>query len=89
MQHPTTPGGENEAVFTSFLFFGLFLGLAWAGGCFKMKHEDLPASLMQGSLIVSSLIRHPWSLASQPRSVKMTLSFLQVIEKRSKPLSPE
>jgi len=40
MQHPTTPGGENEAVFTSFLFFGLFLGLAWAGGCFKMKHED-------------------------------------------------
>jgi hypothetical protein len=44
MQHPTTPGGENEPVFTSFLFFGLFLGLAWAGGCFNIKHEDLLAS---------------------------------------------
>jgi hypothetical protein len=47
MQHPTTPGGENEAVFTSFLFFGLFLGLAWAG-CFKTKHQDLLPGLQVG-----------------------------------------
>ena len=47
MQHPTTPGGENEAVFTSFLFFGLFLGLAWAG-CFKTKHQDLLPELQVG-----------------------------------------
>jgi hypothetical protein len=48
MQHPTTPGGENEPVFTSFLFFGLFLDLAWAGGCFKTKHQDLLPGLHVG-----------------------------------------
>jgi hypothetical protein len=46
MQHPTTPGGENEPVFTSFLF----LGAGCAGGCFKTKQirhpQDFSADLL-------------------------------------------
>ncbi len=52
MQHPTTPGGENEAVFTSFLF----LGPALARRLFQNETWPFCLGLVPPSSVASPLI---------------------------------
>ena len=71
---PTTPGGENEPVFTSFLFFG-----GKHRHRFKMKHSRLRHGLGDCRFRRFLGLLLPLFPCARLCSVKMTLSFPPVI----------